>query len=374
MKNVYHFPNQRSPWRFVKSVKGKRFVKSFQTRKEAEAFARRFLSELSVSGDDAAFVSRDDIKMLTEIKRICGDVSPLEAVKFWALHGRAATSAAVSVEKAFGEFLEWLEASGRSRRHIDSIKTTSRKFCARFGEKNVSHISKEDLLTWATDMKLSARTQRNYIANVVNFLGWCKVAKSWILDVPKVDDRLLPRGAQTPVEIWNVDEAEHAIRHLEQHERAYVPHYSLRLFAGLRTSEARQMRWEWIDFDKRSITVPAHVCKTRDSWIILPEFCPETVFRWLEPFRKANGPIKAPAQKAATRISHACNWKPNVMRHTFATMLVAFCGNENKAILATRHTSISTLRAHYRGVNQTKKDAQRFFALRPLAQPATATQ
>ena len=367
MKNVYNIPDQRSPWRFVKSVNGKRIVKSFKTRKAAEDYARKFLAELSVAGDDALFVSREDAKMLAEIKRICGNVNPVDAVKFWALHHRAATAKAVSVEKAFVEFIGWLEASGRSKRHIETMQTTARKFCARFGEANVARISKDDLLNWAADMGLSARTQRNYISHVVNFLGWCKTAKSWILEVPKVDDRLLPRGTQAPVAIWNVDEAEHAMRHIEQHERVYLPHYALRLFAGLRTSEASQMRWEWIDFENRRITVPASVCKTRDAWVILPEFCPETVFFWLEPFRQKNGQIKKPAQKASDRISAACNWRPNVMRHTFATMLVAFFGDENKAILATRHTNVSTLRAHYRGVNQTQQDAQRFFSLRPMS-------
>ena len=47
------------------------------------------------------------------------------------------------------------------------------------------------------------------------------------------------------------------MRFIEQSYPTLVPHYALRLFAGLRTSEARKMRWEWIDFEKRTILVPA---------------------------------------------------------------------------------------------------------------------
>ena len=66
------------------------------------------------------------------------------------------------------------------------------------------------------------------------------------------------------------------------------------------------------------------------------------------------------------RISAACNWKTNVLRHTFATMLASWNHDDGKTILATRHTNTQTLRRHYKGVNQTREDAEKFFARRPL--------
>ncbi len=155
------------------------------------------------------------------------------------------------------------------------------------------------------------------------------------------------------------------MRWIEQNAREFVPFYALRLFVGLRTAEAEKMRWEWIDFENHRITIPAHICKTRDAWIILPEFLPDTVFHWLKPFYRKKGEIKFPYNRQANRVAKNCGWKQNVMRHTFATMHVAFYHDEGKTILATRHSNIATLRSHYRGVNQTREDAQKFFALRP---------
>jgi len=65
------------------------------------------------------------------------------------------------------------------------------------------------------------------------------------------------------------------------------------------------------------------------------------------------------------RISAACNWKTNVLRHTFATMLSSWNMDDGKTILATRHTNTRTLFMHYKGVNQPREDAEKFFALRP---------
>ena len=65
------------------------------------------------------------------------------------------------------------------------------------------------------------------------------------------------------------------------------------------------------------------------------------------------------------RISADCNWKTNVLRHTFATMLASWNHDDGKTILATRHTNTQTLRRHYKGVNQTIEEARAFFALRP---------
>lgn len=366
MKNVYFLKNQERPWRFSKMINGKRIARNFSSKKQCEDFAKKFIESQASLGNDALFFHKEDKILLSKIKEICGDFDPLEALNFWKKHYKPSAAGSVSCKHAFDEFTAWLKESGRAERTIKTIETTKRKFLERFSSDLVSKIGKDEILSWVNKLPIAPRSKRNHIGNITNFLNWCKIAKSWIVDVPKIDERLLPKSNKEPVHIWTAAEAESAIRHIEKHERGYLAHYALRMFAGLRTSEAEQMRWEWIDFENRRITVPAHICKTRDAWVILPEYCPSTVFEWLIPLRQESGAIQKPAGKARIRIATACAWKPNVLRHTFATMHVALYGDESKTILATRHTNIGTLRANYRGVNQTKADAERFFALRPL--------
>lgn len=367
MKYVYYLPNQARPWRFKKSVNGRIVIRNFITKKEAEDYSRSFLVAKATKGAESFFVGEADRKLLADLRKICGtEVDLREVARFWKRHYKPGTEQAVSCEAAFEAFMKWIKNSGRAERTIKTLETTKRKFLKRFSSELVSKIGKDEILSWVNALPIAPRSKKNHIGNITNFLNWCKIAKSWIIDVPKIDERLLPISAKDPVHIWTLEEAEYAIRHIEKHERPYLAHYVLRMFAGLRTSEASQMRWEWIDFDNRKITVPAHVCKTRDAWVILPEFCPATVWEWLLPLRQESGAVHKPAEKARTRIANACQWKPNVLRHTFATMHVALYGDEAKTIFATRHTNVATLRAHYKGVNQTRTDAEKFFALRPV--------
>lgn len=369
MKNVYFLKNQDRPWRFSKMINGKRITRNFSSKKQCEDFAKKFIESQAALGNDALFFLKEDKILLQKIKEICGNFDPLEAVRFWKenyIHGKS--DSVPPVREAFDQFIAWLESSNRRARTISSMRTIRNKFVDYFSKTPLTQIGQRQLLEWVERVMPNAapKSIKNHISGAINFLNWCKIAKSWIVNVPVIDDRILPKRIKEPVHIWTSSEAETAIRHIEEHERPYLAHYVLRLFAGLRTSEASQMRWEWIDFENLKITVPAHICKTRDAWLILPEFCPVSVWEWLKVVREECGQIKKPHERVNTRIMSACNGKPNIMRHTFATMHVALYGDESKTILATRHTNIGTLRANYRGVNQTKADAERFFALRPL--------
>ena len=366
-KNIYYYPGRkRQKFVFKKEFCGKTISRTFSTLAKAEAFAEDFFSRIRRSGTDGLFFDAPAKKEYDEAKELCGGADLREAAKFWRVHYRAGAAVEVASAAAWSEFVFWLKESGRSPRHVSTIETTRRKFVADFGDLPVSKITSELLLKWATALPLAVRSRRNQIGNVINFLNWCKIAKSWVVEVPKIDDRLMPREVRSAVGIWTFEEAARAIRYIEQNERAYLPFYALRLFTGLRTAEAERFRWEWLDFKNHRITVPAEICKTRDAWVILPEFCPPTIWKWLEPWRGSKGAIAVPCGKARARISAACGWKPNVMRHTFATMHVALFHDEAKTILATRHTNIGTLRANYRGVNQTRADAEKFFALAPM--------
>ncbi len=366
-KNIYIFKGRKKQkYAFEKNVDGKRISRRFTTKEAAEEFANKFALLIHKHGTSSIMFSMEERAKYHEIKKICGDFDPLEAVKFWKQHYTKELTNAPGVEDCWVEFFTWLEKSGRSEAHIKSLKTTQKHFLERFSGRRLESIRKQELLDWILSAKgLSPRSKKNLWLNTRNFLSWCQSARGWLIKVPKIDDRLLPKEAKKPVGIWTYKEASNAIRWIEQNAREFIPFYALRMFAGLRTAEAQKMRWEWIDFKNRRITVPAEICKTRDAWVILPEFLPETVFRWLEPFREKKGAIKAPCNRQMAKVAKSCAWKPNVLRHTFATMHVAFYQDEGKTILATRHTNIATLRANYRGVNQTLKDAEKYFALRP---------
>lgn len=375
-KNIHYYPGRkRQPYVFEKMIAGKRISRAFSTLEAAKTYAERFEEARVQGGNAAVCFEAKDRALLEEIRRVCGDFDPLEAVRWWKEHYRAPSASAPSVAAAWEQFLEWQEVSGRSREHLRSLKLARTKFCRAFADARLEKIGGRELLDWLLSCRgLSPRSVRNLWSNSRNFLSWCKSARGWLNEVPEVEDRLLPIQTRSRVEIWSLQEATAAIRFIEKNFPALVPHFALRLFAGLRRSEARVARWEWIDFEKRTILVPARdadgnrVCKTGDDWLILPTFLPdggETVFSFLRAYRGPGERIPAPYTKATVKIAKACAWKQNVMRHTFATMLASWNHDDGKTILATRHTNTQTLLRHYKGVNQTIEEARAFFALRP---------
>lgn len=377
-KNVNYYPGRkRQPYVFEKMIKGKRIARCFSTLAAANAFSKKFFANMPSAETAPLYFDEKARVTYARIKEICGDFDPIEAVLFWKRHGRPKAVSVPGVAECFSAFLQWQETSGRSHGHIRELTCTMRRFVAAFASSPLYEIDEHALQDWLLSFpQLSPRSIQNLWTNTRNFLSWCKSARGWISRVPEIDTRLLPRTERKSVEIWSFREAAFAMRFIEQNYPALVPHYALRLFAGLRTSEARKMRWEWIDFEKRTILVPARdkdgsrVCKTGDDWLILPTFLPdngETVFSWLTCYRNdtLGENVPAPYTKAKVKISKSCNWKQNVMRHTFATMLASYNHDDGKTILATRHTNTQTLKRHYKGVNQTIEDSTAFFALRP---------
>lgn len=370
MKNVYHFPNQTRPWVFRKIVKGKVTHRCFKSKKRAEDFARDFLSKQSKKGAEAMFFDRADKELLDEIREICGDVNPLDAVKWWKANWRPEMGQKTTVREAFDEFLEWHKSTGHSPGHIRNVAATRTQFCEAFGDREPSSLQSNEIVEWLLSLSVSPKTMKNRRGDISSFFLWCKSAKGLISVIPEVDARLLPRVERASVVVWTIDEAEAALRLIEREYPKYLPYFALRFFVGLRESEARQMRWEWINFEERTILVPGRICKTRDDWLILPHLLPDnakTVFAWLTPFRSDSGAFVSPSDKDGRELSRLLyGGKKNVIRHTFATMLASYNLDDGKTIWVTRHTNVQTLRKHYKGVNQPQSAVKRYFDLMPM--------
>ena len=64
---------------FRKIVDGKLTHRNFHTKRDAENFARSFSEKQNKKGAEAMFFDRADKELLEEIRKICGDVNPLDA-------------------------------------------------------------------------------------------------------------------------------------------------------------------------------------------------------------------------------------------------------------------------------------------------------
>ncbi|MGN0861225.1 MAG: tyrosine-type recombinase/integrase [Candidatus Spyradosoma sp.] len=363
---------EKRPFRFEKMVCGRRISRKFATLAQAREFGARLAAEIATQGVEGIGVSAEDRALLRKAKAICGNHDVLEALKWWKRHFHANPGGEKAVSDVWFEFLEWLEKTERSAGHIRNVKATGKRFCAAFGVEALCSVTASRIVEWLLGLGVSPKTQRNFRGDIRGFFSFAKNVKGYIAEIPDVDARVLTRLKKSQTEILNAREAEAVLRDVEAREPEFLPYYALRLFAGLRASEAGKMRGEWIDFGKRTILVPGffggeRVCKTGEDWLLLPEIIPETVFAWLAPAKKASGAVPVPNHTRREAVSRRFSVPRNALRHTFATMHLALTRDEGKTCLATRHTNIGTFRAHYRGVNQTAAEAAAFWALRPRA-------
>lgn len=215
MKCVYYFPNQKQPWRFKKRVNGKYIHKNFTTKKAAEDYARNFALKCRGKGTDAMFFDRADKELLDEIRAICGDVNPLDAVKWWKANWNPKMQDGTTVQRAFGEFIQWLESSGRSRGHVRNVSATGNRFCEAFGDRTPSSLQADEILEWLLNLPIQPKSKKNVRGDISSFFLWCKSAKGLVSVIPEVDARLLPRVERASVDVWTVDEAETALRTIE---------------------------------------------------------------------------------------------------------------------------------------------------------------
>lgn len=372
-KNIWvsENPKEKRPFRFEKTVKGKRISRKFATMAQARDFSARLAAEIATQGAESVGVSAEDRALLRKAKAICGDFGVLEALEWWKKHFFANPGGDRRVSAVWFEFLEWLEQTGRSAGHIRNVKAAGKRFCAAFGDEPLLSVSAAKIVAWLLGLGVSPKTQRNLRGEVRSFFSFAKNVKGYIAEIPEVDARALARLTKSPVNILDAAESAALMRGIERTEPRFLPYYALRLFAGLRASEAARMRWEWIDCAKKTIRVPGfadgeRICKTGDDWLLIaPDIIPDAVFAWLAPAQKPAGPVPAPNHRRRNAAAQKYALGRNALRHTFATMHLALTRDEGKTCLATRHTNLGTFRSHYRGVNQTASEAAAFWALRP---------
>lgn len=151
--------------------------------------------------------------------------------------------------------------------------------------------------------------------------------------------------------------------------RRFIPFFALQLFCGIRRAEAERMRWEWIDFERKEIRMPAEITKTGDEHIMRQPFLPETVFRWLSPFRPTvftDAKILSPSTTMWAAITRRIGkWERNGMRHTFATMHVSLHGDPAKTAVLLRHRNQQRLWQNYLARLVPEDEARAYFALSP---------
>lgn len=337
-------------------------IKKFFHSKEDAILARDFhLSTITQKGPGSLFAS-GELREYREAKALAGDVPLSQIVREWLSLTRPFKKAP-NVSAALDLWLGRCERKKLSERTLETYRISAKRIEAAFSKNTLAELNERRLLDWYYEMPGAARSRRGILTNALSWLNFC-AESGWIEKAPTIRRHQLERELSSGVGVFSVREVEKILDTVLDRFPEYFPNMALRAYVGLRTVEASKMRWEWIDFARKRITVPAEICKTRDTWTLQAPNLPEKIFRCLAPYAKTSGAIPSPENDAWERLLAALPvpWKHNGLRHTFCTMHISLCGDASRTATLLKHRGLSMLYKHYCGSLVSQCEAERYFA------------
>lgn len=266
---------------------------------------------------------------------------------------------------AVEEYIFHKERIGRRAMTLKDVSQKLRAFAGAFSGKATADLSARDIEEYCISGDWQPRTCRNVFGCVRAFLRWC-YRRKWLAFEPDFDmTAFLPRELKKAVTVFSASEIENLFGLLQGNVfwRKYIPFYAVQAFAGLRNAEASRLLWEDIDFEARTIRLKAEIVKTGEDFTV--RGLPGNLWAWLEAFRADKWSV--PYANAAAEIRRAAGWKPNGLRHTFATMHVSLHRNPAETSLILRHRNQQRLWQNYLANPREQSEADRYFLIVPEA-------
>jgi integrase len=364
---------------------GKRCRQRFNDYGKAYAFAEEKATQLSggelaavslknedqrIYGAAVASLQPLDISLEFAIReyigarKVLGDVSILEAAKFYDRHGRSITKKA-SLQEILQAMLKGLESDGRSAYHIRDVRRHVGVFIAKHPH-DIQEITTSQINDWLRSLDVRGRTRNNYRDSVHNFFRFARVEGYLPKDRPTVADdakRTNDPGAENAV--FTVDEMG---KMLVGAPDWLVPTLALKFFSGLRTEEMIRLKWEDVKFDQEVIFLGKDVTKTKQRRIVplLPN-----LKLWLSSHRLSKGLIAARWISAHTLSKawskHAkevgVTYKKNGMRNSYISYRVAVVKSVAQVALESGNSPGVIQREYLELV--TEGEAKKWFSLSP---------
>lgn len=362
-------PNRRLKWCWTRVIDGRR-VRTFFATEDAAVRAKAAAEAESRKGADArrVFDARAQREYDAARRILAGTGTLVDAALWWRETAEQRSPHNALVPAVVEQVLANLQSRGVSTAFFASCRLYLRAFARAFSDRDIASISGREAADWILGWRRSAVTLADIRRKLIFLFNRARDME-FLRVVPAIPAELLPKPRPSPVAVYTAEEAERLMRSLVTDRSPHLPAVALRLFCGLRRSEANAMRWEWIDEARKRIVIPHTVCKTRDDWVLQSPALPPTVWRFFAvvPAAEKHGAFRALHARALQAILARAHVRPqkNGFRHTFCTMHISLADSAEKTALLLRHRGTQTLYRHYLAKLVDKAEAERFFAIAP---------
>ncbi|MCX6879857.1 MAG: site-specific integrase [Verrucomicrobia bacterium] len=378
---------------------GKRLDRYFSNEAEAKAFAKdrgRELGDVGLAFAGVTEAERAAVAYWRGLTARTQDNPPpalLEVLRDFGGRWEAA-QAGGTVAAAVASFIEAKTAEGVGTSHLLALETRLGRFGRDFGNRVLATFTTAEISDWILGLSgtktapgrpadsgrgrpqkqgaLSLQTKKNHRLALHSLFAWAKTRG--MVGTNPVSDSAKPRPPKTTPGIIKPAQVAAFLAALVSRSPAIVPFWAVRVFAGIRESEAVRMTWEMVDLTGGKINLPATATKTGKPRVVTIE---PALAAFLAPHAKKSGHL-APQTEMARRHALAMakrdmpkGFAPpsNWARHTFATMHLHGFQDAGKTSLQLGHGgSPEMLHAHYASF-ATDAEAAAFWAIRPETLP-----
>ena len=373
------YPNGKKRWEVdLGLVQGKRTVRGFGSRVEAEAFLAAAKTKRRDEGMSALSLGRADEEELRECREKVQAVGGTlrQAVAFFLEHHKP-TAQTMPLPELLAAFLAAKERQGSRPLYVKMLRSTLGAFVSRHAGKPLNEIRPEVVKRYLEDNEWSGKTRKNVLGDIRAFWGWLvqegQLAKNLLSQV-RLD--AVPRE-RAEIGAFGATECAALLRAgMQPEHRRLLGFLVLGLFAGVRPEEINRSGLGELDLMGRVFVVEGLHAKTRSRRVL--ELHRVAVlwlrlWRWWCPGQTQFVEVNHKKRFARLRADAGVNiWPHDALRHTFASMhLAAFQDVPRLQYLMGHYKGEDTLFAHYRATKTTsgerisKRGADEFWGLTP---------
>lgn len=348
------------------SARQRRF---FDTNSDAKEFVDGALQARGEKGTRALMLPSHEMHeaevCLGRLKEVGATLT--QATSFYLKHHRPAHLSR-SFAQVAAELLRTKRKNHRRRSTIRVYAGCFRRFGDDYRSTLLNRITAREIETWVDELDVGSITRRNYLRDLGVLWNFAK--KKGYVSENQAEKVERPYIEEKPASILTVAQAESLLKEASKPEHlAWLPYFAISLFAGLRTTEIRQLIWEQIDLEEGIITITPFQAKTRRRRIISTS---DNLVAWLSLFPDQSGAVvpvntetnafweqREELRKAAGLVE----WPRNVLRHSFGSYHLARHSDEGLTA-AQMGNSPGVVIKHYREMVK-PKDATLYWNLVP---------
>ena len=352
-------------WQVDYGMRGaKRVPRSFKTKELAREDIDEHLAHEAPEKEDSRnnavslyhLTQHERIDVLEALEILDGVASLREAASFYLSHHHPGAETTLTVQDLFEEYRKAKSRANCREWHLRTIDYRIGKFSAAFGTKAICAIGAGDIERWLDGYKsnrgklLSPVSRNNFLTYLNSFFNYA-VKKGYASSNPveRIDRAHFDRSE---IAILTPEQVRSLLNAAQAQTPELVAYLAIAVFAGVRPTELQRLTWEDVNLDLRYIHIGGAAAKGHSERYVDIE---DVLAEWLKQYGGESGQVCPGDTYVFTKLFNKAReeaglkeaWKPDVLRHTYASYHVAKYQRKDKTALMMGH-SVKMLDRHYR--------------------------